>query len=115
MSTKKMIEKKSKQPVKQATHEKKEAEKSEEKKLANILPPPAELTAADKRRERFLAARRNDSTLVIRIASSILIHLSELGWKKGPKFGAGTIAREVLEDWYSKECEKENNQTDGKK
>ncbi len=75
----------------------------------NLLPMPglpvALLNGAATRREKFLAARRND-VLVVRISSEILVYLAEEGWKIGG--GAATIARKVLQSWYLKECEKAN-------
>ena len=65
--------------------------------------PAASLDNVATRRETFLAARRND-VLVVRISSEILVYLAEEGWKVGG--GAATIARQVLESWYLKQCEK---------
>ncbi len=70
--------------------------------------PGLSTTAMDKtmtRREKFLEARRND-VLVVRISSEILLYLAEEGWKV--RGGAATIARQVLESWYLKQCEKAN-------
>lgn len=75
----------------------------------NLLPmpglPAVYMDKTATRREKFLTARRND-VLVVRISSEILVYLAEEGWKIGG--GAATIARQVLESWYLKQCERAN-------
>ena len=80
------------------------------KNLPGIMPEVTDKIAL--KREKFIAAQRNNGTLVVRINSDILNFLSEEGWKAGG--GAATIARQVLESWYLRACEKANAKTDKK-
>ncbi len=92
---------------------KQETKKNEKPTASNKTPLPGIQSEADKialKREKFMAAQKNNSTLVVRLSSDIVSFLSEEGWRAGG--GAATIARQVLEAWYVKECERANGKTD---
>ncbi len=115
MSTKKKVEKKAvkgsattavKKVVKPETKKDEKPTASNKTLLPGITP---ETDKSALKRQRFMAARNSD-VLVVRISSGLLSHLAEQGWKRGGQGGAATIAREILEAWYAKECEKANRQ-----
>ncbi len=76
------------------------------KSAASEVATPLDKTP--QKRERFMSARRNNDILVVRISSDILTCLAEKGWQRVKQGGAATIAREVIESWYLKECENAN-------
>jgi len=110
MATKKVEKSAKKSVVKKETTKKRDKQAVSNKNLPGITPEEDKIAL---KRQKFTEARKNDSTLVVRISQAILEHLSELGWSRGG--GAATIAREVLESWYAKEVERANAKVDSKK